>query len=805
MLRGPNRTSIGGLVFGGEPERNLQAAYQVKDTRQFLESGLIYPKPLPWDPAAAGDAARSQESLQPSERQALGDHVSEKIQQLLQTALAEHAGRLADCERRVSNQESQALLLQRCEGDIQLLRQAADDRSRDSIGRLVTLETQVLKSQQDEAFAREQLLVLQAEFRDFAAQSLGRQRADHADIESQVGQALARNNLSSEEWRNAVRQKDTQMQGELERLGASIDDLRERMMSSQAELRVRLTALEVPKATTHADGAADAGLGSAEGAYWTQTVEFLKHQIEKFHQSSVQASANLSELQSRLDGEASARAAAQQDHSTRIEALNQALSSARALLSQSIAQRVEVIEERLGVERQELLSKQDRLRDELAAEGQDGHLRLQDLSSKIQSALDTAEKRCREQIADLRDRTTAKYEDLEKAFAAENEVKKSFMSSLLQKFQGQTDWLQQSAKSLKSEVDAALRQVRDTVSSEGNARRQAEHRLFQEVTEAVQKALANESASTQQALKAQAESVAAEFERIRHANSDRADRLSRYVDAALADAGLGLQGRRGSQDLDTSTAELLDDVQGRLDSLRKDLEQQGAAFEQRFNAFSDDIKLKFSSASESQERENKAAYRDAEQAVAAAEQRSIAGQEELKQRFERYVKHFDTAINSVQAAILRPALQDPKPFGRMSSAAPAPLPPTYGLTRLDAHYGKADAPSGLRSADTETRENSDRAAPLNHATPVAALQDSRRVPPWAPEPAYDLAYDHLLAHERIQQRLVLPSVASQDPAALRVHRDPLAVQEANSPHEEVADEVLSDLWAKAAGGTGNSA
>ncbi|CAE7354782.1 unnamed protein product, partial [Symbiodinium necroappetens] len=125
-----------------------------------------------------------------------------------------------------------------------------------------------------------------------------------------------------------------------------------------------------------------------------EEIDFLKQHLSRLQQGSVQSGAALSEMQARLEGESATRAAAQQEQSTRLEALSQALGFSRALMAQSIAQRVEALEERMGMERKELYARHSRLRDEVTTEGQEGSLRLQEVSSRFHSAVESLERRC---------------------------------------------------------------------------------------------------------------------------------------------------------------------------------------------------------------------------------------------------------------------------------------------------------------------------------------------------------------------------------------------------------------------------
>ncbi|CAE7767734.1 unnamed protein product, partial [Symbiodinium microadriaticum] len=213
-----------------------------------------------------------------------------------------------------------------------------DERSIVETQRFHQLEGKAQQSHVHETQLQDQLVNLQAEFQQFTTQTLNRQLADHVDMEGQVSTALARQIHSTEEWRLAIKHKDAQVQSDLEMLNASLEDMREKLLTSQAELRVRLTALEVP---TKADGlsrSVDLGDG-----FTGQEIDFLKQHLSRLQQGSVQSGAALSEMQARLEGESATRAAAQQEQSTRLEALSQALGFSRALMAQSIAQRVEAV------------------------------------------------------------------------------------------------------------------------------------------------------------------------------------------------------------------------------------------------------------------------------------------------------------------------------------------------------------------------------------------------------------------------------------------------------------------------------
>mmetsp|Transcript_68993 Transcript_68993/g.122022 ORF Transcript_68993/g.122022 Transcript_68993/m.122022 type:complete len:811 (+) Transcript_68993:47-2479(+) len=781
-VAGPRRTAIGGLVFGREDAKDFKlpapavaAPLDVKDTRQFLEAGLLYPKPLPWAPQAPGPQVTPNDDEASTPKNRYADVFSQNQPQLL-------AVRLAACERRLDSQEAEAAVLKRLESNFEQHREGVEVRNRVDIERTVKLETLVQQLQRDEASSRDKLTALQAEFRDFASQSLGRQRADHADIEGQVGQALARQNLSAEEWRTAMRHKDAQIQAEFERMFNSMEELREKMLSSQAELRVRLTSVEVPSNAQRGNDGVQSGLGAAEGTYLMQAMGFMKQQIEKLQSGSTQTGAGLSELQARLDGEAAARAAAQQDHQNRLEALNQALGASRALLAQSTSQRIEVLEERLGVERRDLMAKQERLREVVSLDGQEGSERMRELISRFRTEIENTERRCQMETARLREEMEGQLLQTREARFADEDARKASVAGLMQRVEGLADRQLDHTRASKQEVEASVRSVRDAVSAESNARQEAERHLLEQVSEAVQEALKDEKVAVQRSMKHQADLVAAEFEQMRRVNSDRADRLSRYVDHALAHAGLNMginiKDGAGRADPDGIRSDV-SDLKERVAAMRKEIEEQANSFQTRFEHFADDMKSKLQRAGDLQDKEAKVTRREAEKAAAAVEQRWLAGNEELKKRFEAYVTHFDSAINSVQAAILRPALRDPAVLGFLAGAAP-----------------QADAEATVSPRAVLDREAA-ATQPLAAQVRAGAIPEIMIQRPAQASQTLKVSPRQLLSHERVQQRQPLDTVEDFQTQASSPS-DPMAVQELRATksdlQEEMADEVVANLF-----------
>eukprot|EP00930_Biecheleria_cincta_P095489 TRINITY_DN8744_c0_g1_i1.p1 TRINITY_DN8744_c0_g1~~TRINITY_DN8744_c0_g1_i1.p1 ORF type:complete len:912 (-),score=203.65 TRINITY_DN8744_c0_g1_i1:58-2772(-) len=662
------KTQIGALLFGKPdytPEEHKLAVQPrvltpdtLKGTEQFLEAGLVFPKPLPWV-----EGPRLQQAEAINSRDAVYDSMNQ---------------RLASCERRLGLQETHAAELKKHEMELQRLREASELQIRSSTERFAVVEASVQQSQRDEATARGHLQTLQAEFREFASQSLRHQRFSQTEMDSRVGNALAKINVSDEEYRSAMRQKDAEAQIEVERLNNAIKDMQERLITSQSELRVRLSALEAPGRSVHQQGTFTAGADNTGSSYLGQAVDFLRQQVDQLYRNSSQSGASLADIRSRLDSEVAARAATLQDQGARLEALSQAFGASQSLIAQSIAQRVEVLEERLGIERREILARQAKLRDELSIDEHGKDLRMQNLSATLRAELESLEQRSKLEIDKLREHVDNEVVQLRAVLASEENASKAATAGLLQRVEGLFGLQNENMKTLKNEIDIRARNAQDAVSSENTARREGERRLFEEVRDAMQNALAGETIALQKALKQQADVVAAEFEQMRRVNADRADRISRYVDAALSDVGRGWQDQRGNDASAEGHRELMNRLNESVSDIQKQVDQQVTSLERRYDHFSDEVRSLLKKAADTQDREARAVRRDAEKAAASVERRSVANNEELKSRFEVYVRHFDNAIASVQAAIMRPALRDPHALGYLASSQARVQPDTKG-------------------------------------------------------------------------------------------------------------------------------
>jgi len=617
------------------------------EKRNVLESNLAFPRPLPWAPAPPWAMGAQQEAPLPA---AVAYPPSAMHQAPLEPPLISAAAmdvhlsaRLATCERRLEAQQEQGERLQRVQAEIQLVKEGSVAQSRVSDERLASLERATEIGRREFTAASEQMRALQIDFREYTAQAGAKQRAE---IEGEVGQALARQRASTEEWQAALRQQNVQLQGDTSRAVNNIERMGAQLAATTTELRTRLGAVE-------ASGMAGrSARGGGEGAAGPM-VEHMRQQLEAMRNTAAQASAGVVELQARLEGEAAARIAMQRDHDARLGFLGNALKSEREDLHESLAQRLQVLESRHGVERSDIFARQAELKQEVATGDQLSTNQVQDLAMRLRGEFEALERRLRAEDSALKERVDLQLAQLQTARSTEEDARRSSMASLFKRAEATAERQLEANRNLQQEIDAGFKQATDQLHAENAGRLEAERRLLTDTMEGYRTIAAEvvmlKAASHQQSQ--HLEVVNGEVGQLRRDSQERADNLSRYVDHVVS------QVHADGAKKDNNDSFL--DFEERLASLRTAVDEKAAASEKRLETVAEDLRLRLRRAEEARERDGVNMRRDSERAGAALERRIVATQEELRSRFEAYVRHFDSAIASVQSAILRPPQHAP--------------------------------------------------------------------------------------------------------------------------------------------------
>jgi len=666
-----------GAADGDRPTPGALVAAE-QDARSILDSQYRFPPPLPWaGPQGAGKAKGDDGELGAEVRRApsappakwLAREVMPPEQDAM--ALASMvAMRLAACERRQELQQGQVEFLQRVAADLKVLREGYEGRCKVAEDRLAELERSGEGSRREQVAIGEQFRALQADFREFAGHAIARQRLE---MESEVSQSLARQNASMEEWRAVMRQRDVQVEGEVNRLSSSLEELSAQHTTAQTELRARLAAVEAG-----AMGGMTGGPGNGSGSGGdSAAMEYIRQQLDNLRQGTAHAGAGVAELQARLQGEAAARAAAERNHDARIASLGEAIQAERSEISASLSQRLQVLESRLGVERSDLIARQAELHSEVQIGDEEGSMKLKDLAARLRGELSSVERRLQAETMRLRENVESQLAQSQSARAAEEKARLASLASLFKRVEGGAERQLDVVKGFRSEVDAGLREVREAVQAEIEARVEGERRIIAEVGEVCRASASLEGQALRSQMNQQAEAVLAEFEHMRRTHAERADSLSRYVDNALANAFEGEDRQEGGGAIAKAVASIGD----RFATLKASVEEKADLTGRRLETAAEDLRVRLRRTEEAREREAKELRKDSERAAAAVEKRVTAAQEELKSRFEVYVRHFDSTISSVQSAILWP----PRAENRIAAdEVPAPRVSTQAVRQAAA-------------------------------------------------------------------------------------------------------------------------
>eukprot|EP00929_Paragymnodinium_shiwhaense_P015302 TRINITY_DN123374_c0_g1_i1.p1 TRINITY_DN123374_c0_g1~~TRINITY_DN123374_c0_g1_i1.p1 ORF type:complete len:1008 (-),score=308.08 TRINITY_DN123374_c0_g1_i1:165-3188(-) len=606
---------------------------------QILESNLAFPKPLPWHvggpPAAAAAVAAPVDVPRGRDWDA-------------EPSSAAVAGRVASLERQVEVQLRQQEQFQRIAADVRFAREGGEARGRVVDDRLAQMERALEGMRREEAAAKEQLRSLQADFRDFAVNAVARQRSE---IEMEVAQALGRQRASAEEWQAALRQRDAQLQSEVSRLGNVLENVTAQLASHRGELTSRLGAVEATVMSGHGGSAVGTASRGADAGV-SGLGEHFRQQLEGLRSIASQANARAAELQAKLDGETTARNALQRDHEARIAALNHALAAERAQISESLQQRLEVLEAKRDVERNDLLARHTELKQEVVLGDQSGNASVQDLSSRLRGELEISERRMMGELATVRERMEQQIAQLQVGRAAEEEARKASTQSLFKRVEGAAERQLESLRALRQEVDAGLKGASEAVRAENAGRAEAERRIMTEAAE-TSRSIATEVGLLKAQLHQHAEVTMLEVEQLKRTGAERADSLSRYVDSVVQQAiSQTVAEAAGAAGGDNSKVIL--EVTQRCAALRAAVEEKAQQAERRLEGLAEDLRTRLVRGEDTFRIEVVSAKRDVERNADAMEKRMTTAQEELRDRFEAYVKHFDSVIASVQRAILAP-------------------------------------------------------------------------------------------------------------------------------------------------------
>ena len=230
----------------------------------------------------------------------------------------------------------------------------------------------------------------------------------------------------------------------------------------------------------------------------------------------------------------------------------------------------------------------------------------------------------------LRDHVDSHPAQLRNARASVEEARRSSLASITRNVEAATDRQLEATKGLQQEVNGGLRDLREALGAETAARAEAEQRLAASAGGA-SRAIAVEVSAPRGVQQQHAEAIGAELVRIRRVSAERADKLSRYVDDAVARAATGAgSGPASPHDKEGPPGRALRPRRQAASAL----DEQVRLAKQRSDALGEGLRLRLRRADEAHVREAASERRTSERLVAASDRRSAAAQEGLKDPFE---------------------------------------------------------------------------------------------------------------------------------------------------------------------------
>mmetsp|Transcript_42297 Transcript_42297/g.76687 ORF Transcript_42297/g.76687 Transcript_42297/m.76687 type:complete len:1082 (+) Transcript_42297:44-3289(+) len=572
-----------------------------------------------------------------------------------EVAAAKLAARVAACERQAQAWATQARsaetrimqLEQQLEEGMRSQTMTMDDRINSLQAEIRSLTASAGRTvQQVDTTARainmaweEQFRGLQGELHSVSA-TAAHLAQQQSQTEADIHRILTRQTASMEDGKAVAHTRTLQLQTDVDRLARNLEDAISQISALKGEMGTRVTSLEAVGRNLPASTAAIVAGPNVEQQ--SQAMMDMRQQLQVARQSEVQLGAKISELQSSLTSEVAARNALAQQHGARISELMNGMTAERNDLTRMVSQRLEVLESRLGMERNDLAAKHAELRGELVNGDNNGSSLINSMAAQLRSELEGVARSARSEVAGVKESLEGVAKQLQTWRVSEEEQRRSSENAMVAKGQTAADKQLEALRSLRQEMESSVGELRRGVKEETSIRLAAEQRLGSNMQEAVQ-GLTRDITEVRNTMDRQMAAFSADLDRVRQSGAERADQLSRYCDAAVAE----MSKNKGSHVEEEALSDLLERVRG----LQKAIEEHGVATERRLATMGDDLRARLRQREEAAERQAASQRNDVEQMAAATENRRAAMQDELQHRVDTYVKHFDAAIAALHANI----------------------------------------------------------------------------------------------------------------------------------------------------------
>lgn len=550
------------------------------------------------------------------------------------------AGYVRQLEQRVSNISGQldarartdAELIRRLQMQVRELQDGLKSVTSEMGTKVYQLTEKEASKDREIAVLKETVKTLQNEFRDYSVESVYRQRAE---IQGEVKNNVTKYQFENHEWQVEVRKVLQTLAEEQKKLSEADTRVEDSFAAFKGDIRTRLSALEASVLGSGGKNQTNIGIGNG----------LSREQLEHIWAELRQAVKDISGLQLEQEAQKQVQISFAGECQQRIEALKDSVERGKEETLIMMDQKSELMEAKLGVERQEMQSKMQSVKEELEANDQMIQMLVVDLEVKTSQKMDLL-KKCEEAERDaLREVVDTKLNQVCGQIARTENLRQDGLTNLYEKMEGFQSKQLETVKGIREEVQDNIKDIQILFKDEMRHRMETERKITDSITDVVKNLTATQTASFEQ-LSGKLVVLDKALQESRKEGGERADRISRYVDDIVSrwrqDASLK------NEVYDNNFAQMHErivDIVGNVERVRAWFDDKNALTEKNLEDKARNLEEKIRSGLDGERKR-------CENRLQTAENEAAAGIARVRDRCERVNKEMDEGFQGVHRAVL---------------------------------------------------------------------------------------------------------------------------------------------------------
>ncbi|CAD7946403.1 unnamed protein product [Amoebophrya sp. A120] len=505
---------------------------------------------------------------------------------------------------------------------------------KDVAGKLTQHEEQNVRSERDQAAVRESVRGLQNDFRDFAVQSVYRQRQE---TEQLIKNQFAKHQFQENDARAELKRQQEELAEGISRVNNTLEDLDTNAAAFKQDARARIVNLENAILCKEGD-VGESGEPKLGGFAFREHVEQLRAQV-------AQMAKDFTENVIENENEKKIRNAVIREYEEKIANLNTDLSQQKQELLTLFEQRQEVMQSKIEMEKHEILAKQAEMREELQGVDSLNAVSISDIELKTMNNLDLFKKREEAERDALRQVVDSKLNQVVGQIARTETLRQDGLTVLYEKIDDFQNKQLETVKEIRGEVHENIRDVQTLFKDEMRHRMETERKMTESVREVV-KNLSQSQATAFEQLSDRIRLLSETLGESRKESSERAERMSRYVDEVVAKWRLDYG--RQCELHDTQMLQL----EAKLKDLFETVERTRNTLDDKITSSKNHVLEKQDQASNHWQEQLLVQSKRFEERQYKQEQYTKQEFDHMKQKTDRQNSEFDEAIAGVHRAIL---------------------------------------------------------------------------------------------------------------------------------------------------------